>query len=143
LEKRRVNVDSVLISDYATVTAGKLTVVGCFTRIPADSPPVRLVHLSLSVVIHAHASEAGSTHTIEVRLLNARRELVRQPYKEEFTLASEGILPGIPIRHINVTTLLAPLFTEFGPYAFEVYIDGTYHAAAAFYVGGDPPPFPE
>jgi hypothetical protein len=131
-----VNVDSILVSDYAQASLdGKLTVVGVFNRV--SGAPITLPQLSISLVIHGHAAEAGTTHTLEIWLLNERREKLNpEPMRESFTFAgSESILPGVPLRVISVSTVLMPTFSESGPYAFEVYIDGTYHASASLYVG--------
>jgi hypothetical protein len=131
-----VNVDSILISDYAQITAGKLTVVGVFNRIQAKQLPVRLPTLALSMVIHAHHDEAGSSHDGEVKLLNQDRvEIVRRPLHIRFS--EQNLVPGLPLRAVSTTVFLAPQFDEPGAYAFEVYIDGTYHAAASFVVLSD------
>jgi hypothetical protein len=132
-----LNIDSILLSDYAAITdGGKLTVIGVFNRIPVTEAPVKIPLLFVSLVIHAHASEAGSSHRVEIAFLNAKREPLRQPLVEEFTFAGPGsIRPGIPLRYVTAIGLLLPEFPELGPYAFEVLVDGTYHAAASLYVG--------
>lgn len=133
-----MNIDSILVSDYAHVSGkdGKLTVVGAFTTIGSSAFPAMLTQLSLSLVIHGHRDEAEKPHEIEVQLLNHRRELVNlEPIRAEFTLRKPpNIFPGMPIRQVRVVTIFGASFPEPGPYAFEVYIDGTYHAAASLYV---------
>lgn len=135
-----MNVDSILLSDFAQVTAGKLTVVGVFDRVPAEAPPATLLQMAISLVIHGHSAEAGTTHNLEIWLLNQRRERLNpaafgQPFKFG---PPESVTPGIPLRVVIVQGVLMPTFEELGPYAFEVYIDGTYHTAAALYVGPNP-----
>lgn len=132
-----MNVDSILLSDYAQAMFGKLTVVGVFDRVPAEEVPVTLSQMTVSLVIHGHSAEAGTTHELEIWLLNQRRERLNPvPFGQPFTFAGpEHVTPGIPLRVVIVQGILMPTFPEFGPYAFEVYIDGTYHTAAALYVG--------
>lgn len=132
-----MNVDSILLADYARVgTDGKLDVVGVFNRIPANTLPATLPFLSLSLVVHGHSEEGGTTHGIELRLLNERREALSPPMVGEFDFPpASDAYPGLPVRSVKTFLMLQPTFPEHGLYAFEVYIDGTYHAAASFYVG--------
>lgn len=130
-----MNVDSILISDYANTIAGKLTVLGVFNRIGPTQVPVQIPQMSVSLVIHGPHSEAGKAHEGEIRLINARREVMaNMPCSFRFT--SDNLLAGIPLRQIITQTIFLPVFPEAGPYAFEVYFDGTYHATASFVVVG-------
>lgn len=130
-----MNVDSILISDYATVTAnGKLTVVGVFNRIGPVNLPVRIPLMCISLVIHGHHGEAGAIYQGEIRLINQRREvLTTQPIEVNF---NQEPIVGVPLRHLLVHMVLAPVFEEAGAYAIECYIDDTYMAAASFVVVG-------
>jgi hypothetical protein len=131
-----VNVASIIISDFAQEDKGKLHLIGAFDRVLVDSPPAVLGQMSLSLIIHGHAAEAGSTHSLQIQLLNQRREMMGPPIDATFMMPpSELVVPGIPLRVVLVLTILSPAFPEFGAYAFEVYIDGTYHAGASLYVG--------
>lgn len=128
-----MNVDSIQVSEYATRRGGGLlTVVNAFNRIqlPRPSP---LPSLACSLVIHGASAEAGTTHTGEIRLLNEDRESVLDPANFEWTFSAASDR-GIPLRHVHVHRIVGYQFEKEGPYAFEVYIDGTYHAAASFYV---------
>ncbi|HEV2131997.1 MAG TPA: hypothetical protein VGR27_12875 [Longimicrobiaceae bacterium] len=131
-----MNVDSILLSDYAQLdSGGKLTVVGVFNHIARDMAPVSHPQMALSVVVHGHSEEAGTRHTLEIRLLNQRRELVTpEPITAEFALPGASP-PGLPLRNVTVLNVMQPVFPELGAYAFEIYIDGTYHAGVALYVG--------
>lgn len=131
-----MNVDSILISDYAATVGGKLVVVGVFNRIPTNEAPATLAHMSISIVIHGHSAEAGTKHELQIKLLNSRREVLTDQIRGEFTFPpADQIIPGLPLRHVWLTSMLMPSFPEIGPYAFEVYIDETYHASSSFYVG--------
>ncbi len=132
-----MNVDSILLADYARVgTDGKLDVVGVFNRIPTDILPATLPFLALSLVVHGHSREGGTSHQIELRLLNGRREPIGTPTTGEFEFPeASDAYPGLPVRSVKTFLLLQPSFPEYGLYAFEVYIDGTYHAATSFFVG--------
>jgi hypothetical protein len=137
-----MNVDSFLVSLFADISeAGALTVVRTFNHLTATSLPARMPHLSISAVVHAHPSESGTAHHFEIVLLNARREKLATLQQGEFVLNPVGALapPGVPLRHMIVVNLLQPEFPEIGPYAFELYIDGTYHAGAVFQVDVDAP----
>jgi len=132
-----VNVDSILISEYASLDAAySLTVVRTFNRIKARSLPARLPLLSVSIIIHAHPSEGGTAHHFELVLVSAKQGRVATIAQGDFHLTSPtGETPGLPIRHMMVFNAMQAEFPADGPYAFELFIDGTYHAAAAFYVG--------
>jgi hypothetical protein len=132
-----VNVDSILIAEYAVVEqGGALTVVRTFNQLNATELPARVAILSVSIIIHAHSSEAGTSHNFELVLMSAKQGRVATVVQDNFVLNAEGhpITPGIPIRHILVFNVMQAEFKEDGPYAFELYIDGTYHAAATFFV---------
>ena len=88
----------------------------------------------VSLIVHGHPSEGGSEHEVETRLLNSSRETVLTVTKG-FSFTTDEPVPGLPLRHVFIQGLVNLEFQETGPYAFEVYIDGTYHAGAAFYVG--------
>jgi hypothetical protein len=126
-----MNVDSILISDYASMEpSGKLYVSGVFNRIGAHAFPAMHPIMGVSLVIHGHSAEAGTEHEVEVRLLNVNREPIVPPLKSRFQFG-EDQPGGIPLRQITLHRLLGVVFAEPGVYAFEVFIDGVYHASAS------------
>lgn len=128
-----MNVDSILISEYAHAPDGKLTVVGVFNKIGPGKLPLQLATMAVTIVVHAHHDEAGTVHQGELRLIDETRKVIKsQPLEIKF--AKEGIVPGIPLRAVVIALLLGPKFETAGAYAFEVYIDDIYSAAAAFVV---------
>ena len=129
-----MNVDSILISEYArSAPDGRLTVVDTFNAIAVTKFPVRVPLIALSVLIHGHSAEAGTSHSGEIRFINHHREEIRDPIPFEFTFLDEPT-PGIPVRHTLVQRIYGQEFSEPGSYAFEIYIDGTYHAIASLLV---------
>lgn len=131
-----MNVDSILISEYAKTTDGRLTVVNTFNRISGPGPQWGVPMLAVSLVIHGHKAEAGTHHEGEIKLLNKDREEINpQPMTFEFQFKEESELdPGMPLRSTQTYTVIGISFPEPGPYAFEVYIDETYHASASLFV---------
>lgn len=132
-----MNIDSILLSDHARVDAGgKLTVVGAFNRITGPGPVWRLPYMAISMVIHGHADEAGTEHEIEIELKHESGDvLTEEPMKLSFKFQDrESLHPGIPARHVATHTILVPTFDRPGAYAFNVYIDGTYHASTSLYI---------
>lgn len=133
-----MNVDSILLSEYASVASdGRFTVANAFNRLHGPGPKWGVPIIYVSLVIHGHREEAGTEHELELRLINARREvLMPDPPRGHFTFpAGEGMLrEGLPLRTIYVLALIGIVFEEPGPYAVEAYIDGTYHASASMYV---------
>jgi hypothetical protein len=126
-----LNVDSTLLSDYARAEGGGgLTVVNAFNRLRANRFPVEARTLYLSLIVHAAEAEAGSSHNLEVLFLNARREAIGPEIKVSFKLPPGPAVAGIPLRTALVLSLNGWTFPEAGPYAFEVYIDGTYASSA-------------
>lgn len=132
-----MNVDSILVSEFARIEpeSSSLTIVGVFNQLVVAEIPVKLPALALSIVIHGHSAEANTSHKIEVRLLNQRRETINpKPIEVSFAF-SNAPPPGLPLRHTAVVKVFGPVFPEYGAYAFEVYIDGTYHAGTVVYIG--------
>lgn len=127
-----MNVDAFVLADFVEPhQEGKLTIVGAFNRINAPQVPVVVASMGLGIIIHAHASEAGTQHALEIQLLNARREEVAR-LKGEFAFPTETPPAGVPLRALYSINISGAPLKEFGPYAFELYIDGTYHAATVF-----------
>jgi len=133
-----VNVDSILLSEYASAGPdGRLTVANAFNRINGPGPRWGIPMIYVSLVIHGHRAEAGTDHELELRLVNARREpMLDEPAIGSFRFHEDdgSLEEGLPLRHIHTVALMGLVFEEPGPYAFEVYIDGTYHAATALFV---------
>lgn len=132
-----MNVASILLSQFAHVTdAGELTVYRTFRSMAGSSFPARVPLMALSVVIHAHADEAGTEHEMEIRLLDDDRNPIDPtPVTRSFRFQEETPPPGMPLRHTRVQRIQGVQFPRVGTYAFEVYIDGTYHGTASFFVG--------
>lgn len=133
-----MNVDAIILSEAAVLTDNdkSLSILRAFNTMMSPGFPATLPFLALSLIIHAHPSEHGTTHKVDIKLLNERRELVADIQKDqEITLAGgEGMPPGIPIRHYLLSRIVNVQFETPGAYAFEVYIDGTYAAGTAFYI---------
>ena len=132
-----MNVDSILISEYATLTPGnQLTVIRAFNSLAAPKFPATHRWLAISLVIHAHRDERGSTHQIEIRV--TKPEGTESLHRGEFTLADGEPPPGMPLRHTYIHQQLGFVFEAEGAYAFEVYVDDTYHAASTLYIHHKP-----
>lgn len=127
-----MNVDSFLISDYAEAINGKLVIVGTFDTISAKSLPWLHPVMGFSMVIHGHSAEAGRDIELEIRVLDQERnELGKINGAGRFPDSSP---PGLPLRAVLAGRLLGIPFEREGPYAFEAYLNGTYHAGAVIYV---------
>ncbi len=133
-----MNVDAIILSEAAVLTDNdkSLSILRTFNTMRSEGFPAVLPSLTLSLMIHAHPSEHGTTHKVDIKLLNERRELVADIVKDqEFTLAGGEKMPkGIPIRHYLIQGMLQLQFEAPGAYAFEVFIDGTYAAGTAFHI---------
>ncbi|MFO8175515.1 MAG: hypothetical protein R6T96_14605 [Longimicrobiales bacterium] len=131
-----MNVDSILISEYATVdNVGRLTVVNVFNKINGPGPWA-IPFFSISMVIHGHEKEAQTHHEGEIILLDSERERVKEdPIPFEFTFPKKSKnTPGMPVRFVVNLMIAGLVFERPGPYAFEVHIDGTYHASASLFI---------
>ena len=128
-----MNIDSILIAEYASVDRdGRLTVVNSFNQITGPGPKWTIAMLALSIVIHGHSEEAETDHQGELRLINESREVVKtMPFEVKFPKAT---VPGLPVRFIATLRSVGATFDAPGLYAFEVYIDGIYMAAASLVV---------
>ena len=130
-----MNVDSILISQFAVLDQGlALTVVRTFNHLETAQLPARIPLMSISVLIHAHSSECGTSHHFELVLVSAKQGRITTVVEGDFVLSAATPLPGMPLRHEMVFNVMHAEFPTDGPYAFELYIDGTYHAAAAFFI---------
>jgi Family of unknown function (DUF6941) len=136
-----VNIDAILLSEYAALTDGEqsLTIVRVWNAMASMQFPVVMPSMALSMVVHAHPSEAGTDHKLDIVLKNTKREILAKLVEDlTFTLAGgdgKTSLPGIPIRHYLVHRMVNVQFGSPGSFAFEVFIDGTYHASTAFHIG--------
>lgn len=132
-----MNVDSILLSAAAALTRdNQLSVLNVFNSMSAAHFPAKVPLMALSLIIHAHHSEGGSEHKLDVRVLNEKREIVAEIVKDQvFRFSDETPVPGIPLRFIHLQVMANVQFESPGAYAFEVSIDGTYAAGTAFYVG--------
>ena len=132
-----MNVDSILISEYASVDSnGRLTVVNVFNKLTGPGPKWGRPFFTISLVIHGHSKEAGTTHEGEIYLLDSeRKQGMPEPIPFSFSVPEQKrATPGMPVRHITVMTIMGATLENPGPYAFEVHIDGIYHASASFFV---------
>lgn len=128
-----MNVDSILIAEYASTDRdGRLTVVNAFNQINGPGPQWVVPVMAISLVIHGHSEEASTEHQGEVRLINDTRKTVRSmPFQFAFP---EATVPGLPVKNISTMMHIGANFPAAGLYAFEVYIDGTYMAAASLVI---------
>jgi hypothetical protein len=134
-----VNVDCFLLCEFASVTDNgqSLSLIRSFNSIGAKQFPVSVPVMAIAMVIHAHQSEAGTTHELETVVLNHKREKIANLGKNKFTLAGGGgakLPAGLPLRHNIAHRILNATFPSAGVYAFEAYIDGTYVAGQAFLI---------
>ena len=133
-----MNVDAIILSEAAVLTdqGRSLSILRTMNTLSSTGFPATLPMLALSLVIHAHPSEHGTTHRVDIKLLNERRKVVGEILTDQsFTLAGgDGMPKGIPIRHYLVHRMVNVQFEAPGAYAFEVSIDGTYVAGTAFYI---------
>lgn len=129
-----MNIDSIMLSEYASfVGTTRLTIIGTLNRTTVSSVPVRLPPIYMTLVIEAHQDQAGSEHEVEIRILNQRRERVGKSMKVSFRFKDEPTLAGMHPRH-SLVIAIATEFPEEGPYAYEVFIDGIYHASTNLYI---------
>lgn len=132
-----MNVDSILISEYArSFEGGRLVIVGTLRQAFVPGFPATLPPLYVTLVLEEHKSRVGSEHELEIRVLDADRKPIGQEAAKpiKFRFSKTPPPPGVHLRH-NVIAQMHVTFPREGPFAFEVYIDGTYHASAVFYVG--------
>lgn len=135
-----MNIDTILISEYASVDqGGKLTVVNAFNKLQGPGPRWGIPLLYVSLVVHGPRREGGKTFPGELRLLNANREEVGGPWPFAVTFPEATTDEGMPVRSISVILLAGLVFKAPGAYAFEVYVDGAYAAAHTLYVKQIPP----
>lgn len=128
-----MNIDSILIAEYASTDRdGRLTVVNAFNEIGGPGPEWVIPILALSIVVHGHSEEAETDHEAEIRLIDDSREIVRtMPFEVSFP---KSTYPGLPVKYIATILAVGFKFEAAGLYAFEVYIDGIYMAAASLVI---------
>ena len=136
-----MNVDAILLSEAATLSSSlQLSVLNVFNSMGSPGFPATVPIMALSLIVHAHHSEGGKAHKIDIKVLNEKREIVAEVMKGfSFTFSSAPTQPGIPLRYILVHRMMNVQFTSPGSFAFEVFIDDTYAAGTAFHVGQSGP----
>ena len=132
-----MNVDAILLSEAATLSVdNRLSVLNVFNAMATTQFPAPLPFMALSLIVHAHHSEGGTTHKLDIKVLNEKREIVAEVMKGfSFVFSDKTPTPGVPLRYTLVHGMMNVQFAAPGSYAFEVFIDGTYAAGTAFHVG--------
>lgn len=132
-----MNVDSILLSEFASVDAGaKLSVINVYNRLNLEKVPVKVGGVFLTLVVHGAQAEAGRRYSGEIHVLDRHRQPTHDKpitFQLEFGPA-ESAIEGMPLRVVAVIRIGSLLFKDFGPHALEVYIDETYAASAYLYI---------
>ena len=69
-----MNVDSILIAEYASIDqGGRLTVVNAFNRLSGPGPRWVMPVLAIPIVVHGHSEEAETEHEGKIKLIDADR----------------------------------------------------------------------
>jgi hypothetical protein len=129
-----MNLDLLVVADMANVDAsGKFNIVGEFNLIFAAELPSPPVHLSLVTRLVAAASE-GPTHRVEVAVVDQDgRQFARTPPMEA---TFGGSVPGTSgdFRAQLVMRINGARFPAYGPYSFQVLVDGRFVGGRTIYV---------
>lgn len=113
------------LADYATVSDGKLTLVGCFERIfiPAEGLGQPLKVLAFLVARLEASTSDGSEGAFELRLLDEDEEPVSVKRIDGLTLGWRGPGNGLASQMIIALTGL-PLPPSYGLYHFAFFVNG-------------------
>jgi hypothetical protein len=124
---------TMLLADYATVTEGKLTIVGGGWSITGPEPQP----FGIAILIHVPWDQANTKHTLRLELLDSDGSAVTVPTEEEgdqpivffddveFEVGRPpGLKPGTPLE-LPVAINSGPLPLETGSrYEWVLSIDG-------------------
>lgn len=114
-----------VLADAANVSQqGKLNITGIFNRINARQLPATWPMMNLVIRVEAHRSEAGTDHTVEVRIVDADGQqigLIEGGFRVE-----PAQHPAHPIRGDFIVPITGATFPHAGTYSFDILIDGRY-----------------
>ncbi len=121
-----------MVADYASLSEGKLNVMGIFNIIQATNFPARHPELQIIISLNATAAEAGQTRNLSVRLLEVDGEDVLPALSKEFAVPE---YQGRPIEVNHIIKIRDIVFPHAGPYEFRVLVDGDDKGFYSFQVG--------
>lgn len=116
-----MNVDTLLVADYANVTdRGKINVMGIFRRIVAPQFPARHPQMYLIVGLSADVAEYGENRKLIIKLLDPDAQEMMS-FSREFKV-SKGV--GWQRSEVNnIIQLRDLIFKKEGTYEFSILID--------------------
>jgi hypothetical protein len=119
-----MKVDLALLADYAEVTqrGSKLMVCGIFDRIAVAELEGVHPHMALALKLSLHAGE-DPAHRLKVRLVDPDGVDVIAPMEAEVDV-EPGAAAGASVNLILDLNLVK--FTNYGPHAFDIFLDGRF-----------------
>ena len=121
-----------MVADFASLSEGKLNVMGIFNIIRATNFPARHPELQVIISLNATAAEAGQTRTLSLRLLEVDGDDVLPEMSREFEVPA---YQGRPIEVNHIIKIRDIVFPKAGPYEFRVLVDGDDKGFYSFQVG--------
>lgn len=119
------------LSDYAENYNGKLTIVGTFDSIGANTLPHKHPNLAISLKMRFSEKEVGA-HAIQIRLIDTSGKEYAK-INGQLNVAKPN--PGMSYSSANFVMRFNNLtFPDIGRYTFELDVDDNWQAAAPIHV---------
>ena len=126
-----MKLEAFLICDAATLSGGKLNILGAFDQIRTERVPSKHFNSAVVVRLRVHPEDRGE-HEIAVRLADPLGEPVLPELKGTL-IVDPG--EGTQASRVNVILAIQSMdLMEFGEYSVQLYIDGEPFSQMPFYV---------
>jgi hypothetical protein len=131
------------LCDYASVSReGKLSVMGIFANIFAKEAPIVHGAMHLAFELEIQRAELGRKNLIEIRLAAADGQPLLKVEAEIQVSPKIGVsVPsGTPIRVPQVVAFNGVKLPQFGPYSFDIFVNGDHKQGVSFDLTAQVPP---
>lgn len=116
-----MRVTMAVACDYALIDKGdKLSVIGIFTTIGAQTVPCTHPQMALVVALEVEPEDMGRTVLFEIEPTDQDGRRIADPIRQEINVPTEGALRR---RFDLIFNFVGFSFPAYGPYSFTVFLD--------------------
>lgn len=133
-----MKIDIAVVADEAKIEGGKLSILGIFDQVNANSFPARHARMYLVLRFDVHPSEFGTKQKVDVQLVDEDGKKVLE-MKGELTPdpgPAAQVPPGVTVHLPLLMEFKKLVFQKAGRYAFNVLINGSFVTSVSLTLKG-------
>ena len=112
-----------VLADAANTTAeGKLNILGEFNVLLAARVPTKWPRMFLVFKLETEPGEVGK-HSLRLRIIDDDGQPTAQEIKGELEFTPSRYATGVPMSGTMIFDIRDALFSKYGTYEFEIYVD--------------------